>query len=388
MNDKHPLFGLKVLDFSRVLAGPFAGRMLSDLGAEVVKIEPPDGDITRMWGKDIGGLPGYYFQQNAGKRNISIDLRSEGAKELVLELACEADIIIENYRPDVMPRLGLGYEQIREVNPRIVMLSISGFGKEGPESHRPAYAPIIHAEAGLMHRQAERANLSHSDLPLSVADTNASLHGLVGLLSAIIMRERTGVGQHIDIAMIDSTLATDDQLHYALDDSEDTAPLKNDVWETGAGPIFLSADFRYVWKLLTEASEVVDPTTKYTPLEEKISARRSILAEYLRTKRTWDEVEYVMARMNLAWGKVLAPETLREQPTIAARGSIVELDDRAGGTRPIAQSPYRFSNAESGVRGPAPHKGEHSFEVLEDWLGKSNEETQDLIERGVIWFDG
>ena len=109
MNDKHPLFGLKVLDFSRVLAGPFAGRMLSDLGAEVVKIEPPDGDITRMWGKDIGGLPGYYFQQNAGKQNISINLRSEGAKELVLELACEADIIIENYRPDVMPRLGLGY---------------------------------------------------------------------------------------------------------------------------------------------------------------------------------------------------------------------------------------------------------------------------------------
>ena len=99
MNDKHPLFGLKVLDFSRVLAGPFAGRMLSDLGAEVVKIEPPDGDITRMWGKDIGGLPGYYFQQNAGKQNISIDLRSEGAKELVLELAREADVVIENYRP-------------------------------------------------------------------------------------------------------------------------------------------------------------------------------------------------------------------------------------------------------------------------------------------------
>ena len=169
MNDKYPLFGLKVLDFSRVLAGPFAGRMLSDLGAEVVKIEPPDGDITRMWGKDIGGLPGYYFQQNAGKRNISIDLRSEGAAELVLELVSEADIIIENYRPDVMPRLGLGYEQICEVNPRIVMLSISGFGKEGPESHRPAYAPIIHAEAGLMHRQAERADLPHSDLPLSLS---------------------------------------------------------------------------------------------------------------------------------------------------------------------------------------------------------------------------
>ena len=387
MNDKHPLFGLKVLDFSRVLAGPFAGRMLSDLGAEVVKIEPPDGDITRMWGKDIGGLPGYYFQQNAGKRNISIDLRSEGAKELVLELACEADIIIENYRPDVMPRLGLGYEQICEVNPRIVMLSISGFGKEGPESHRPAYAPIIHAEAGLMHRQAERADLPHSDLPLSVADTNASLHGLVGLLSAIIMRERTGLGQHIDIAMIDATLATDDQVHYALDNSEDTAPLKNDVWETGAGPIFLSADFRYVWKLLTEASAVVDPTTKDTPLEEKISVRRKILKEYLMTKGTWDEVESAMESMNLAWGKVRAPEMLRDQPTIAARGSIVELDDRAGGTRPITQSPYRFSNATSGVRGPAPRRGEHNHEVLKDWLGKTAAQVNELIDKEVLGSD-
>ena len=387
MNDKHPLFGLKVLDFSRVLAGPFAGRMLSDLGAEVVKIEPPDGDITRMWGKDIGGLPGYYFQQNAGKRNISIDLRSEGAKELVLELAREADIIIENYRPDVMPRLGLGYEQICEVNPRIVMLSISGFGKEGPESHRPAYAPIIHAEAGLMHRQAERADLPHSDLPLSVADTNAALHGLVGLLSAIIMRERTGLGQHIDIAMIDATLATDDQVHYALDDSEDTAPLKNDVWETGAGPIFLSADFRYVWKLLTEASEVFDPTTKDTPLEEKIGTRRNILKKYLMEQETWDDVELKMGRMNLAWGKVRAPEMLREQPTIASRGSIIELDDRAGGTRAITQSPYRFSNALSGVRGPAPRRGEHNYEVLEEWLGKTKAQTRALIEKGILTIE-
>jgi crotonobetainyl-CoA:carnitine CoA-transferase CaiB-like acyl-CoA transferase len=388
MEQQFPLSGLKVLDFSRVLAGPFAGRMLSDLGADVVKVEPPDGDVTRLWGHVVGGLPGYYHQQNAGKRNICVDLRNVGAKALVLELVAEADILIENYRPDVMPRLGLGYDELSQVNPRLIMLSISGFGQGGPESHRPAYAPIVHAEVGLMHRQAERAELPFSDLPLSVADTNASLHGLVGLLSAVIMRQQTGLGQHIDIAMIDATLATDDQVHYALEDSEASGPLRNDTWETGAGPILISADFRYLWHLLTGQMGVNDPTSKDTPLAEKISIRREIVGEYLANLASWAEVEEAMAAMNLAWGRVRAPMTLRDQPTIAARKAIVDVDDRIGGTRPITQSPYRFSGARSGVRGPAPHRGEHNSAVLADWLGKSPMQIGQLHSDQVLQFDG
>jgi crotonobetainyl-CoA:carnitine CoA-transferase CaiB-like acyl-CoA transferase len=388
MEQQFPLSGLKVLDFSRVLAGPFAGRMLSDLGADVVKVEPPDGDVTRLGGHVVGGLPGYYHQQNAGKRNICVDLRNVGAKALVLELVAEADILIENYRPDVMPRLGLGYDELSQVNPRLIMLSISGFGQGGPESHRPAYAPIVHAEVGLMHRQAERAELPFSDLPLSVADTNASLHGLVGLLSAVIMRQQTGLGQHIDIAMIDATLATDDQVHYALEDSEASGPLRNDTWETGAGPILISADFRYLWHLLTGQMGVNDPTSKDTPLAEKISIRREIVGEYLANLASWAEVEEAMAAMNLAWGRVRAPMTLRDQPTIAARKAIVDVDDRIGGTRPITQSPYRFSGARSGVRGPAPHRGEHNSAVLADWLGKSPMQIGQLHSDQVLQFDG
>jgi crotonobetainyl-CoA:carnitine CoA-transferase CaiB-like acyl-CoA transferase len=387
VEQQFPLSGLKVLDFSRVLAGPFAGRMLSDLGADVVKVEPPDGDVTRLWGHVVGGLPGYYHQQNAGKRNICVDLRNVGAKALVLELVAEADILIENYRPDVMPRLGLGYDELSQVNPRLIMLSISGFGQGGPESHRPAYAPIVHAEVGLMHRQAERAELPFSDLPLSVADTNASLHGLVGLLSAVIMRQQTGLGQHIDIAMIDATLATDDQVHYALEDSEASGPLRNDTWETGAGPILISADFRYLWHLLTGQMGVNDPTSKDTPLAEKISIRREIVGEYLANLASWAEVEEAMAAMNLAWGRVRAPMTLRDQPTIAARKAIVDVDDRIGGTRPITQSPYRFSGARSGVRGPAPHRGEHNSAVLADWLGKSPMQIGQLHSDQVLQFD-
>jgi crotonobetainyl-CoA:carnitine CoA-transferase CaiB-like acyl-CoA transferase len=385
--EQYPLSGLKVLDFSRVLAGPFAGRMLSDLGADVVKIEPPDGDVTRLWGKVAGGLPGYYHQQNAGKRNLCIDLRAEGAKTLVYQLVTQADILIENYRPDVMGRLGLGYETLREHNPRLIMLSISGFGHGGPESHRPAYAPIVHAEAGLMDRQARRSGNAPNDLPLSVADTNASLHGLVGVLSAVIQRQRTGLGQHIDIAMIDATMATDDQMHYDLEDSEHTGPLRNDTWETGAGTILLSADFRFLWKQLVSVFGVEDPAGPDTELEEKIRLRRAWVDAFMRGLKDWQEVEDALAKMNLAWGQVRHAATMPEQPTVAARGSIVQIDDRQGGTRPIPQSPYRFSAAKSGVRGPAPHRGEHNRSVLAEWLDMADTDVAELEAQHVLQRD-
>lgn len=387
MSQDYPLAGLKVLDLSRVLAGPFAGRMLADLGADVVKVEPPDGDVTRSWGRVLGNVPGYYHQQNAGKRNICVDLRAPQGKDLLLDLATSADILIENYRPDVMPRLGLGYEQLAMINPRLIMLSISGFGHNGPESHRAAYAPIVHAEAGLMHRQSRRGNIPYRDLPLSVADTNASLHGLVGLLAAVIQREQTGRGQHIDIAMIDATVATDDQIHYAIEDSEDTALLPSDTWETGAGPVLVSADFRYLWHLLTSQMGVADPTDPSMSREERIRLRRDTTAAYMAELSSWHEVEQAMAELNLAWGKVRDPADIRNQETVAHRGAIIEVDDREGGTRPVTQSPYRFSGARSGVRGPAPHRGEHNRQVLGEWLGKTPEQVSALESAGILSRD-
>ena len=379
-----PLAGLKVLDFSRVLAGPFAGRMLCDLGADVVKVEPPDGDVTRLWGKVLGGVPGYYHQQNAGKRDICIDLRAPGAKALVFDLVRKADILIENYRPDVMPRLGLGYEALKAVNPRLIMLSISGFGKDGPESQRPAYAPIVHAEVGLLARTVRRAKVAYQDLPLSVADTNASLHGLVGILAALHLRARTGTGQHIDMAMVDATLVTDDQMHYELEDSEATMGLPSDVWETGAGPILISGDFRFLWRLLTTKLGVEDPTTSDMELERKIALRREAVTEYLGKLATWDQVGEAMSAINMAWGQVRHGADLRDQPTLKHRGSIAQIDDREGGTRPIPQSPYRFSAARSEVRGPAPHRGEHNQAVLAEWLGLKSDAIQALSDSGVL----
>ena len=378
-----PLEGLKVLDMSRVLAGPFAGRMLCDLGADVVKVEPPEGDSTRLWGRMAGGISSYFNMANAGKRCISIDLRAEGARDLVIDLAARADVVLENFRPDVMPRLGIGYEQLAAKNSRLIMLSISGFGRDGPESRRPAYAPIVHAELGLIDRMQNRDGVK-IDLPLSVADTNAGLHGLVALLSAVIMRDRTGLGQHIDLSMIDATLVSDDQLHFEIEHAEGTRNLPPDIWETGVGGILVSVDFRYLWKLLTTEFGVADPSTGDTPLDEKIAMRRSAVAAFMKDLASWEAVERTMDKMNLAWGRVRAGKDLREQPTLASRASIVEIDDRAGSTRPVAQSPYRFSQATSAVRGPAPHRGEHNVAVLAEWLGQSQETISDLYTRGII----
>lgn len=384
---EYPLAKLKVLDFSRVLAGPFAGRMLSDLGADVVKVEPPDGDLTRLWGRVIAGVPGYYHQQNAGKRNICIDLRADGARELVLDLVRQIDIVIENYRPDVMSRLGLGYDDLKAVNPRVVMLSISGFGHGGPESHRPAYAPIVHAEAGLIERASERGGTPRRDLPLSLADTNAALHGLVALLAAVILRARTGAGQHIDMAMLDASIATDDQMQYDLEDSEGTGPMGNDVWETAVGPVIVSSDLQNFWQLLITRLEEKNPTTAEASIEQNSSAQRSFVTQYMASLSSWDAIEAAMAELNLAWGRVRHASTLREQMTVAHRNAIVEIDDRAGGTRSITQSPYRFSDAKSGVRGPAPHRGEHNHQVLEEWLDLASETVDALVSRGVLRSD-
>lgn len=385
-----PLQGIRVLDFSRVLAGPFASRMLADLGAEVLKVEPPDGDVTRLWGRRLAGIAGYYFHQNVGKKGLCMDLASAEGVELVKRLVPHVDVVLENFRPGVMDRLGLGWEVLEQINPRLVMLSISGFGQTGPETGRAAYAPIVHAESGVLERYARLTGQPPAELPLSVADTNASLHGLVALLAALYRREQTGEGDHIDIAMIDAMLATDDHLHGALEpaDQEPEGVPRSEVWQTGAGPVILSGDLRWIWHQLSRIYKVADPTPAGASLEQKIAHRLAAVQGFFAGLSTWPEVIEVMDRMNLAWGKVkTSREAVETSATLGPRESIAEVPDRAGGQRRVMRSPYRFRNAESRVRGPAPWRGEHNRAVLGDYLGMSAAELTALEEAGVLLSD-
>ena len=375
---------MRVLDLSRVLAGPFAGRMLADLGAEVVKVEPPEGDITRGWGQLRNGLGGYYVQQNVGKRAVCLDLGAPGGSELVLQLAARADVLIENFRPHVMAQHGLGWERLQALNPRLVMLSISGFGAVSPESHRPAYAPVLHAESGAVARQAELDRAPRTtDFVLSNADTNAGLHGLVALLAAVVMRERTGLGQHIDLAMHDAMLATDDYAHFALDE-QPVSRGGGEVWAAPGGPIMITGEFRNLWRVLTGKLSVVDSTPEGAPLPEKIRARRDAAGRFYAGFATRAELTAALDRVAIPWGDVRTVAQAFESPTARARGSAVEIDDRAGGLRRVVQSPYRFSDARAGASGNARFRGEDNAGVLRDWLGAADAEITKLEAAGVL----
>ena len=364
-----PLKGIKVLDMSRVLAGPFAGRMLSDLGADVVKLEPPEGDVARHWGRKVGDISGYFHQQNAGKRNICLDLSDPAGVDVVKSLVQECDVLIENFRPDVMGRLGLDYDTLSTINSRLIMLSISGFGADNPDSRRAAYAPIIHAETGLVARQAAITGSFPTELPLSVADTNAGMQGLVGLLVALYARQTTGKGDYVEIAMVDATLGANDGLHAALEGL--TVGVTNEVHETAGGFFMMGGDFRYIWKLLNTVMGVEDGLeSKEVSLEEKIAARRAASKRFfVETCKNRDEVIAALDKMNIAWGDVRSASDVTDLACVRARTSITEVDDRAGGSRQIPDSPYRFRNLDSGVKGGAPHLGEHNEEILRDWLG-------------------
>lgn len=383
--DRYPLEGIRVVDFSRVVAGPFAGRLLSDLGADVVKVEPPEGDSTRIHGRKVAGISGFYNQQNAGKRNICIDLRAPGAADLIKALTAAADIVLENYRPGVMTRLGIDYAALRAVNPQLIMLSISGYGQTGPEASRPSYAPVVHAETGLMHRLAERNATAPGDLPLSVADTNASLHGLIAVLAALHMRDQTGRGQHIDMSMMDATFATDDRAHFELEDTADTIVV-GPIIELPFGRVFIASDpeMKLVFKQLVRSGVIEDPTPPGADLETKITVRRQIIEQTLQQCKTPDQFSDLMDKLDVPWGHVRDPRDLQQQPTLASRNMLLDIDDRAGGTRPMADSPYRFSDAAAGVSGPAAHQGEHNQDVLQDWLKMSHNDIQRLVAAEIL----
>jgi crotonobetainyl-CoA:carnitine CoA-transferase CaiB-like acyl-CoA transferase len=380
-----PLAGVRVLDLTRVLAGPYVGRMLADLGADVVKVEPPEGDVTRKWGKQIAGLSGYYTQQNVGKRNVCIDTRAAGGAELIARLAEQADVLIENFRPGVMDKLGLSYATLSARNPKLVMLSVSGFGQEGPEAKRPAYAAVIHAESGVMQRQAAIDGTRPVDPRISIADMNAALHGLIGLLSALVMRQRTGSGQHIDISMLETMISTDDYMHLALDGlGAREGVIVNQTWDVVGGQIVIAGDFRWVWKRLQETFELKDPAAGDAPIPVKARLRQQAAAEFFKSFTERDALIAALKRADLPYGAVMESREALASPTLEARGAIARVDDRAGGLRNVIRSPYRFSNAQSGVAGPAPYRGEHNRAVLGEWLELLAPELETLEQAQVL----
>ncbi len=382
-----PLAGLKVLDFTRVVAGPYATRLLSDLGAEVLKVEPPEGDVTRRLGKIGDGVSGYYLQQNIGKRNICVDMKADGARELILQLAAKADIVTENFRPGTMDKLGIGWEDLSKANPALIMLSISGYGQTGPDRKKAAYAPVLHAESGLIARQMEIGGGRPTDTQLAVADSYSSLHGIIAILAALRVRDQSGAGQHIDLAMINVLHSVDDYAHWVLDDIW-PKPEENIVWDAPEKrSVIITGDMKWMWVMFSTRDGLVDPTPDGADIETKVRLRRRAMKQHIIGHESFDALAKTLDRLNLAWGEVqpFGPE-IYEQPSVKANGVVVDVTDDTGNARRTIQSPYRFSESKSGIdcNSKTAKRGEHNVTALQDWLDMDEKEISALAESKAL----
>ena len=383
MTGGRPLSGVRVLDLTRVFAGPVAGRILVDLGAEVVKVEPPEGDITRKWGRRTAGLSSYFTQQNCGKQTIGVDLTAPGGPELVAELAAAADIVIENFRPGVLARYGLDWERLSAQDPGLIMLSISGFGQGGPESQRAAYAAVIHAETGVIDQGAADGP---QDVGFGAADVISGMHGVIALLAALRVRDATGMGQYIDIAMVDAMVFSSDQIMTSLDRGP-AEVRRGELWDTASGRMMIPGGLRWIWHQMSNLHGLVDPSPEGADLDEKLANRRQTVTDFLCGLPDRDAVIAALDHAGLAWGELRAHGEVFESPTIAHRGTVVEIDDRAGGRREVVRSPYRMSETDTGVVGHAGYLGECNRDVMERWLDKDDPQIDRLVAGGVLVHD-
>jgi CoA:oxalate CoA-transferase len=357
--------------------------MLADLGADVVKIEIPGTDITQVFGPRSNGHSGLYVQMNAGKRNVSIDLGSEAGAALLRDLVAHVDVVIENFRPGTLDRLGVGWSALSAVNPTLVMLAVSGFGQTGPEAGRQAYAPVVHAESGLLGRQAEVTGAPAQDVVMALADSISSLHGMIAVLAALRLRERTGLGQYLDLSMLHAMLATDDYTHYSLERSYPVFPATGTVYPAPGGPLLISADPKYLWFRLSGRYGLTDPDPA-AAAQDRIAARAEIVRSWLAGFDDRAELIAALEAAGVAWAEVRTPATVLDSPTVAERQIAVEVDDRAGGTRPVVRMPYRFSAGRCEPRGGAAFVGEHNSDVLTDWLGLTPDQIRDLERSGAV----
>ncbi len=394
-----PLEGIRVLDFTRVLSGPHCTRMLSDLGADVIKVEPPEGDLTRFAFPRVGSMSTYFAQQNIGKKNISMDLKKPEAVELIKKLVVECDVLVENYRGGVMDKLGLGYSVLSEVNPRLIYAAISGYGNTGPWSHRRAYATVVNAETGMTGLQARARGGHATNDPHSHADVYTGMETAAAVLAALYQREQTHVGQYIDVSMAQTMLYVNEHVQNEL--FEDDVP--NDQirsFQPGDYPILQTGDGTYVvvsghpaergtFDLFVNAmqrpSMLEDERFKDVATRlQNLEALANELRNWAQSIQTAQEIEDVMAEAGLAMGVVRTMSELADTEWAEDRNVIIDADDRYGSTFRVPNAPWVFSGSDVSTRGIPKFRGEDNAKVLQQLAGVSPEKVEQLTASGVL----
>ena len=392
-----PLEGTKVLSFGRMLSGPFSTMLLSDLGAEVVKIEAPKiGDLARFASPFIEKISSYFLSINRGKKSITLDLKRERAKKVVFDLAKVSDVLVENFRPGVMERLGFGYDAIRQVNPGIIYASLSGFGQQGPYAQRPAFDMIAQGMGGVMSITGEPGR-PPARPGYSMGDIGASLFTCIAVLAALHERNKSGQGQWIDVAMLDSQVALCENAcarYFAT--GEIPGPLGSrhplftpfQAFPTGDGYVVVVAQLPEDWKRFCEAVGRQEWATdeKFGTLEARLENYDAFIDEMnaLMRTRTTEEWITLLDAHRVMCGPVHNIEQVVRDLHINGRGMFVEVEHTHAGTLKVVGTPMKFSRTPCHIDKASPELGEHTDEILSNWAGLSKEEIEELRESGIL----
>lgn len=394
---ENSLSGIKILDMTRVLAGPYCTMVLADLGADVVKIESPGtGDDSRQFGPYIQGESAYFMSINRNKRSMTLNLKSPEGKNIFLEMIKSFDVLVENFRPGTMEKLGFGYETLKEINPKLIYAASSGFGHTGPYSSRPAYDGVVQAMGGIMSITGELGGKPTRVGP-SIGDITAGLFTAIGILAAVNYRNATGEGQKIDVAMLDCQVGILENAlsrYFATGESPKPAGNKHssivpfEPFETSDGEIMIAAGNDNLWRkfcveigldeLINDERFVTNPqrTVNYTALRPLIAD-----AILLNTTDDW----YVrLTEAGVPCGPINNIEMLTKDVQVLAREMIVEVDHSVAGKTMIPGVPIKMSKTQGSIRKSAPVLGEDTNEILKEYMHLSDAEIETLRNNNVL----
>ena len=387
-----PLHGFRIVDLTSMISGPLATMILADQGADVIKVENPDGgDHTRAADNRRNGFSASFINNNRNKRSVALDLKNPFARDAMMRLLASADVFVQNFRPGVAERIGLGEAAVRAVAPAIIYVSISGFGETGPYAQKPVYDPLIQAVSGLASIQAgsdtERPRLVRTIIPDKLTAYNAAQ----AITAALLARERTGEGQHIRLSMLDAVIAflwasdMGSQTFVGEDIPQQRAASFIDlIYETSTGPISAAVQTNKEWLALTRALEkpewLDDPRFKTPALRQRHINERLILTQEALRGRPAEHWLQRLTQEGVPCAPVLTRTAMLSDPQVVANGIVVETEHKQAGRLRQARPAARFSGSSAGVHQAGAGLGEHTAEVLAE-LGYAREQIEALAAR-------
>jgi crotonobetainyl-CoA:carnitine CoA-transferase CaiB-like acyl-CoA transferase len=397
---RHLLDGYKVLDFTQFVAGPTITKIMVEMGAEVIKVElAPAGDLCRNFPYIKDSRSAYYVQQNRGKMSLCLDIKSASGSAIVRDLIPQVDVLVQNYAPGVINRMGFGYEQVRRLNPKIIMCSVSAFGQTGPLATEPGYDFSGQAYAGVTSLSGEDGG-DYYPPALAIGDVSTGIHGYGAVVTALLHRERTGEGQHVEVSLLDSYFHYHDMAVEMFSASHGTARVKRignqigalspaGIFKTKTGSLWIFAFQNNHWaslcRVMKRTELIEDP--RCVEMTGRVTNRKIVndaINNWLMTLAGTDEAIAILRQAHVPHAPVLTVEEAMQHPHLRERGTVRTVHDRIIGDFQIPGVPMRFSGFSESLELEAPFLGEHNRQILSSWLGFSEDQIAQLESDKVL----